>query len=262
MGWLTRTRQRLKHGSSRTPPKSADSLASSTSSSRLPEPSEVTEESQVVPAPVSQVQPDPRTALPRADESAIAAPLTDDGTVLELQQSSPATGAVSPATETVQPKDSLPEDPPQSDIEPEPPLIIQKIARTDTFATLTEHAGADRWTAAFAEALAGLDEVARGVVMANNVQDIRELFSQLDDAESTHMKESTIRKGMSRLRVPLSWLDAALSAASPFVALEPAASTAFGIARGVTTVSMNLDCGGPDSCLCDAWAGEQLCVRH
>ncbi|KAH7035969.1 uncharacterized protein B0I36DRAFT_265433 [Microdochium trichocladiopsis] len=90
--------------------------------------------------------------------------------------------------------------------------------------------------------MAGLDDVARDVVMASNVHDIHQIFARLGDAEAAHKKESLIRRGMSRLRGPLTWLDAALSAASPLAALEPTASSAFGIARGVTTLAIGI-CG-------------------
>ncbi|KXJ86797.1 hypothetical protein Micbo1qcDRAFT_125400 [Microdochium bolleyi] len=131
---------------------------------------------------------------------------------------------------------------PQHEVEVQAAAINRAVTQTNTLGTLLDSQSGDRWTTAFAEAMAGLDDVARGVVMASSVHDIHQIFARLDDAESAHKKDSLIRRGMSRVRGPLTWLDAALSAASPFAALEPTASSAFGIARGVTTLAIGV-CG-------------------
>ena len=92
----------------------------------------------------------------------------------------------------------------------------------------------DRWTAAYNQAVSEVDNDIRAALVGRSLE---QLFENLNDFNEKHKTQSIFRRGMERIQKPLQFLDIALSTTEPLASFDPAASTAFGLVRSVTTVS-------------------------
>lgn len=96
----------------------------------------------------------------------------------------------------------------------------------------------DLWSAAYREAVENLgEEIDIAILKGKNIE---QLLRKLEEIERDVTQESAFLRGVKYLRslqVPLERFKLALDLASPLANLEPAATTVFGVVRGVTAVS-------------------------
>lgn len=106
------------------------------------------------------------------------------------------------------------------------------IVEDDTVVT----SSADLWSAAYREAVSSLGEEVKSVVLKG--ERIEMLFASLEETNGELAGHSLFRRGAQRLQEPLKNFKLALDIASPLTSIEPTASTAIGVVRSVTAVSL------------------------
>lgn len=79
---------------------------------------------------------------------------------------------------------------------------------------------------------------------------IRELFIQLNKTDEQHKSQSLLRKGLSAVSPYLTRLQVTIDFVSPFASVEPAAGTALGLIKGVTSVRWNIEPPCQSCCCC------------
>lgn len=106
------------------------------------------------------------------------------------------------------------------------------VAEDDTVAAES----IDLWSAAYREAVSGFGEEVKSVILKG--ERIEKLFTSLEETNERLAGDSLFRKGVQRLQAPLRNFKLALDIASPLTSIEPTASTAVGVVRSVTAVSL------------------------
>lgn len=96
----------------------------------------------------------------------------------------------------------------------------------------------DLWSAAYREAVETLGEdIDLAILKGKNIE---QLFKELGEIDNETTQESAFLRGvryLQSIQVPLERFKLVLDLASPLTSLDPAASTVFGVVRGVTAVS-------------------------
>lgn len=99
----------------------------------------------------------------------------------------------------------------------------------------------DLWSKAYQEALLSLGEDVDVAILAG--KNVEMLFTQLEELGKSAQGKSTLLRGvhyLQSLQVPLEKIKFLVDVASPLGAVHPAASTALGVVKSVTTVSFLL----------------------
>ncbi|KAF4467462.1 NACHT nucleoside triphosphatase [Fusarium albosuccineum] len=100
---------------------------------------------------------------------------------------------------------------------------------------------ADLWSTAYREAVESLGEdIDVAILQGKNVE---QLFRELEEVDNESTQGSAFLRGLKYLQsiqVPLERFKLALDLASPLASFDPAASTVFGLVRGVTAIAVSV----------------------
>lgn len=99
-------------------------------------------------------------------------------------------------------------------------------------------ASSDLWSAAYREAVDSLGQDIDAAILQG--ENVAELLKQLEEIDKEMTQESAFVRGvryLHSLQVPLETFKLALDIATPLTSMQPVASMALGVVRGVTAVS-------------------------